>query len=222
MAATALLVLATVAPASGHPGHGRDALELQHDGGNPGDASNLCRDPFPTLDRDAVTTGRLRPLPPVLPVSDAADHYALPLEAGAKVTISTGWTAPTLVPVDPASGPAAGPVQDSSSPVEDQTHPPRLFHLQVWEPGCGQALGHDEPAPRLGEKVTFTAPVKGVYTVEVFHPPVDPEVGRVPGPAPGPGIPQPSADAPLDKRCHPHCRALQTANLLAGYDLLFS
>lgn len=210
MAATVTLVLLAAAPASAHP---PDEVDLQHDGDTPGDASDVCREPFPALSRDEATTGRLLPVPPLLPVSDTQDNYALELQAGDLVSISTASAAHTLLPADPLLAPSA---QDGEFPMRT------VFHLRVWEPGCGDVVAEGEPTQGLGEQATVTAVADGTYTVEVSHPPValDPTGSLASGGEPSPGA---SPAEPLaDKRCHPHCEAFQTANLLAGYDLAVS
>lgn len=204
-----LALLTVAAPVSAHD----PVDETQHDGGTPGDASDLCRDPFPTLDHDATTSGRLVPVPPLLPVSDTTDNYALDLSDGETVTITTGAAASTLLHDDSPS--------DEDEPFPGET----AFRFQVWAPDCSEVVADGEPTPGSGEEATFTADVSGTYTVEVFPPPLEAGLYVEPG-APAPGVDLlRTAPGPLDlvqRTCHPNCEAVETLNLLAGYSLSVS
>lgn len=117
-------------------------IKYQHDGGTPGDASDVCDRPDPPLSVGDDSVGI------TVPVDDHVDNYALSIPeelVGVPVTVSI-----------------------ASSPGLPQVPRPAPDHdLFIWSPDCGHLIDRSIGPPGEGDEVTFVPDGTGTYVVQV-------------------------------------------------------
>ncbi|MBI4393734.1 MAG: hypothetical protein HY556_08075 [Euryarchaeota archaeon] len=124
-----------------------DGCAIQFDGGEHGDASDVCANPDPQLEIDEMTSGLLTPK------DDPEDDYALLVAPWDPILEDAPVFIVTLQP-----SPVMAKLQDEGL-LE--------VYLDAWGPGCEMPLGSGHPTAAGNLKVVFEAKEPGTQTIQI-------------------------------------------------------